>query len=80
MQRRLKALDYLEPYQSVANFILCKVTRGDAHDVHQRLADRGIMVRKYGDTRLRECLRISVGKPEDTDRLLVALQNIGARV
>lgn len=80
MQRRLGALDYMQPYPSVANFVLTSVTRGDAHDVHQRLADRGIMVRKYSDARLRDCLRISVGKPEDTDRLMTALQTIGARV
>lgn len=80
MTRRLAALDYLEPYPSAANFVLAQVTRGNAHDIHQRLADRGIMVRKYSDTRLRDCLRISVGRPEDTDRLLTALQNIGARV
>lgn len=80
LHRRLKTLDYLSPYASVANYVLCKVTRGDAHDVHQRLADRGIMIRKYGDSRLRDCLRISVGKPEDTDRLMTALQTIGARV
>ncbi len=80
LQRKIKGLDYMEPYPSVANFVLCRVTRGDAHDVHQRLSDRGIMVRKYSEPRLRDCLRISVGKPEDTDRLIVALQNIGARV
>jgi histidinol-phosphate aminotransferase len=80
MHRRLTALDYMQPYPSVANFLLTRVTRGDAHDVHQRLADRGIMVRKYSDSRLRDFLRISVGKPEDTDRLMNALQTIGARV
>jgi histidinol-phosphate aminotransferase len=80
LSRRLNALDYMSPYPSVTNFVLTQVTRGDAHDVHQRLADRGIMVRKYSDDRLRDCLRISVGKPEDTDRLMTALQTIGARV
>lgn len=80
LQRKLKALDYMQPYPSVANFVLARVTRGDAHDVHQLLADRGIMVRKYGEARLRDFLRISVGRPEDTDRLMTALQTIGARV
>ncbi|HEX2281473.1 MAG TPA: histidinol-phosphate transaminase [Thermomicrobiales bacterium] len=80
LHRKLKGLDYMQPRPSVANFILTEITRGDAHDVHQRLADRGIMVRKYGDARLRDYLRISVGKPEDTDRLMSALQTIGARV
>jgi histidinol-phosphate aminotransferase len=78
--RHLRKVDYLQPYPSVANFVLCRVTRGDAWDVHQRLSDRGIMVRHYGDPQLRDFLRISVGKPEDTDRLIAALQTIGARV
>jgi histidinol-phosphate aminotransferase len=80
MYRVLQRLDYLEPYPSTANFILCRVIRGDAHDVAQRLADRGIMIRSYGDPQLRDCLRISVGRSEDTDRLIEALQTIGARV
>ncbi len=38
------------------------------------------MVRAYGDPLLRDCLRITVGKPEDTDRLIGALQTIAAHV
>jgi histidinol-phosphate aminotransferase len=78
--RRLRTVSYLEPLPSQANFILCRVTRGDAHDIHQRLADRGIMVRHYGDPQLRDFLRISVGKPEDTGRLMTAFETIGAHV
>ena len=80
LYRLLKSLDYLRPYPSVANFIFSEVTRGDAHDVHQLLADRGIMVRAYGDPSLRDYLRVSVGRPEETNRLITALQTIGARV
>ena len=79
MRRMLGTLDYLRPYPSVANFILCKVTAGDAHDVHQRLSDRGIMVRHYGGD-LRDYLRFSTGRPEDTNRLMAALQRIGEHV
>jgi histidinol-phosphate aminotransferase len=78
--RMLATLDYLQPFPTVANFILCKVTRGDAHDIHQRLADRGIMIRAYGAGELRDYLRFSTGKPEDTNRLMTALQTIGANV
>lgn len=78
--RQLQRIDYLEPVPSVANFILCRVTRGDAHDISQRLKDRGIMIRDYGDPLLRDYVRISVGRPEDTERLVAALQTIGARV
>lgn len=78
--RQLQRLDFLEPFPSAANFILCHVSRGVAHDIAQRLRDRGIMIREYGDPLLRDYLRITVGRPEDTDRLVAALQTIGARV
>ena len=76
--KRLNRIDYLTPYPSAANFILCRVTRGDAHEVALRLSDRGIMVRSYRDPQLRDCLRISIGRPEDSERLLTALTTIGA--
>lgn len=80
MMRRLGALDFLTPFPSSANFILCGVDGLDAADVHRRLADRGIMVRHYGDPALKDYLRISVGRPEDTNRLMSALQTIAAHV
>ncbi len=79
LTRMLGTVEYLKTFPSVANFVFCEVTRGDAHDVHQRLADRGIMVRSYGGT-LRQYLRFSSGRPEDTNRLMTALQTIGAYV
>ncbi|MEZ4520147.1 MAG: histidinol-phosphate transaminase [Thermomicrobiales bacterium] len=78
MTRMLATIDYLKPYPSVANFVLCKVTGEDAHDIHLWLADRGIMIRKYGGE-LRNYLRFSTGRPEDTNRLMTALQRIGDR-
>ena len=80
MSRHLAKVDFLEAFASQANFVLTRVTRGDAHDIQLRLADRGIMVRAYGDPQLREYLRVSVGRPEETDRLIAALQAIGAHV
>jgi histidinol-phosphate aminotransferase len=78
--RKLKRVEFVTCWPSHANFFLCRVDRGDAHDIHVRLADRGIMVRHFSDTRLRDYLRITVGRPEDTDRLLAALSTIGAHV
>jgi histidinol-phosphate aminotransferase len=78
--RHLKRLGYLTPFPSQANFFLCRIDHGDAHEIHLKLADRGIMVRRYNDPLLRNYLRITVGRPEDTDRLVTALQTIGAHV
>ncbi|MCH7511346.1 MAG: hypothetical protein IIB19_03155 [Chloroflexi bacterium] len=45
--------------------------------MYDQLAQRGIFVRYFDTPRLRDCLRISVGLPDHTDRLLEALQELG---
>ncbi len=80
LSRRLSEIGVLEPLPSAANFLLCRAVDGDAGDIFLRLEDRGIMVRRLGGERLKNYLRVSVGRPEDTDRLISALQTIAARV
>ena len=55
------------------NFILCRLPEGRGKDVHERLAGRGVFVRYYARGVLADYLRISVGTPADTDRLLASL-------
>lgn len=74
----LGRLPWLRPWPSQANFILCEVKGLDAGQVARRLQARGIFVRYFDRPELRRCLRISVGKPEHSDRLLAALREIGA--
>jgi histidinol-phosphate aminotransferase len=73
---KLKEVDWLKPYPSCANFILCSVLEGNAREIWRQLQRKGIFVRYFDDPRLRDCLRISVGKPEDTDALIEALKEI----
>jgi histidinol-phosphate aminotransferase len=80
LYRGLRRIPLVQPLPSRGNFILCRVTRGDAHDVHRRLLARGILVRKYSDPLLRPYLRITVGLPEQTDRVLQALGEIATEV
>lgn len=72
----LHELPGLQPYPSAANFILCRVLRGDAADLKQRLAQRGILVRHYRTPELANCIRISVGLPHQHDVLLAALDDM----
>ncbi len=76
LYRALRKLNFLQPFPSQGNYILCRVTRGDAHDIQRKLADRGILIRRYGSADLREFLRITVGRPEDTDVLISALHGL----
>ncbi|MCL0065699.1 histidinol-phosphate transaminase [Dehalococcoidia bacterium] len=71
--QKLKAQGILDPIPSNGNFLLCRVVKGEALEIKQGLEKRGILVRYYDVHGLRDKLRISVGKPEHTDALLLAL-------
>jgi histidinol-phosphate aminotransferase len=66
----------VRPHPSRANFMLCEVNGMDGLELRDRLADEGILVRHYGTPRLRNCIRISVGRPEQNDILLATLSRI----
>lgn len=72
----LSAIPYLRPYPSEANFVLCRVEGRDAGALKQSLERQGILVRHYNKPGLDNCIRISVGRPEQTDRLLEALRRM----
>jgi histidinol-phosphate aminotransferase len=73
----LQGVDFLRPYPSQANFILCDVVGRDARTLKLALEQRGVLVRHYNKPDLRNCIRISVGQPAHTDRLLQALHDVG---
>lgn len=75
----LKRITWLKPYPSQANFILCDVLEGDAKTLHARLQAKGILVRYFDQPRIKNCIRVSVGRPEHTDALIKALREIGGR-
>jgi hypothetical protein len=69
----LKQIPYLHPLPSQGNFVLCRVEDRPAAELQRQLAAQGILVRYYDKPGLRNYLRISAGRPQDTDRLLAAL-------
>jgi histidinol-phosphate aminotransferase len=72
----LRERDCLQPYPSHANFILCRVNGRDAAKLKRDLADEGVLVRYFNKPGLTNCIRVSVGRPQDTDRLAVALDKV----
>ena len=75
LEERLRPLEFVETYPSQANFLLCRIA--GAHEVFDALSQRGIFVRYFDSPRLKECLRVSVGLPDHTERFVDALQEIG---
>jgi len=64
-------------HPSEANFVLVEVD--DAAAVHAGLLERGVQVRRFAnEPRLTACLRITVGTPEETDRLVEALDALSS--
>lgn len=64
----------ITPYPSQANFLLCRVTNRNAADIQKHLAAQGILIRYFGVPPLTDCIRITIGRPEDNNRLLQALE------
>lgn len=73
----LKKIDWLEVYPTQANFILCRVHKMEAKELHMRLQSKGILVRYFNQPRIKDCIRFSMGKPEHTDALIKTLREIG---
>ncbi|MFC2047233.1 histidinol-phosphate transaminase [Chloroflexota bacterium] len=73
---RLAELNFLKPFTSRANFIFCSVLNGKASELQQRLQRKGILVRYFDLPFLENSIRISVGKPEHTDALIKAFQEL----
>ena len=71
----LQEISYLKPYPTQSNFILCQVIEHDAAELKSRLAqEHGIFIRYFNKPGLRDAIRISVGRTQDTDALIKALK------
>jgi len=72
----LQQFKWLKPYPSEANFILCAVLSRSAKDIYARLQKKGIFIRYFETPELKDYIRISVGRPEDTARVIAALRDM----
>jgi histidinol-phosphate aminotransferase len=73
MYAHLGAMPGMQVYPSEANFLLCRVLHGDAATLKDDLMRRGILIRYFDKPGLRDCIRFSIGTPEQNDVLLAAL-------
>jgi len=74
----LAALDGVEAFPSGANFILFRTADGQA--VWEGLLKTGVLVRNFARwPRLDNCLRVTIGRPEENDAFLAALKEVLAQ-
>jgi histidinol-phosphate aminotransferase len=72
----LARLDGVQPYPSQANFILLRVPGGCAGAVFEGIKAGGVLVKNLDGAHpsLADCLRVTVGRPEENDAFLAALR------
>ena len=65
----LRQLDDIQAYPSEANFILIRTATGGADELFEGLKAEGILIKRLhgGHPLLTECLRVTVGTPEEND-------------
>ena len=76
MIRLLEDIPTVKPYPSKANFILCRLPEGSGPRVFEGLCNRGIFLRHWNNPRLVDCVRTSVGFPEENDAVAKALAEL----
>ncbi len=71
----LGAMEGVQPFPSDANYILFRLREDiDAGAVWQRLLDAGVLIRDFSRAEgLKNCLRVSVGSPDENTRFLEEL-------
>ena len=69
----------VETWPTDANFVLFRPLGRSGDEVWQGLVDRSVLVRNcttWGHPRLVDCLRVTVGTPDEVDRFLSALSEV----
>jgi len=76
MFNTLNALDGICAYESAANFILFKVPQDNASRIFESLKSQGVLIKNMSPQGglLRDCLRVTVGAPEENQAFLNALK------
>ncbi len=76
MTKKLEAIpEVLKVFPSDANFLLFRIN--NAYDVYQKLAEEGVVIRYRGNEPFcEECLRLTIGTPEENNVFLTALNKV----
>jgi len=76
----VKGYRFLQPHPTHSNFVLCDVVGVDAKGLSTFLRKNGVLVRYFGTQggQLQNNIRISAGRPSDTEKLFAVLNKYEA--
>ncbi len=77
---RLSAMNTVRVWPSSANFLLVRTAPGTGPTTVAALRERGVLVRNLDGASplLRDCIRVTVGRPEENEAFLRALEAVSA--
>eukprot|EP01121_Diplochlamys_sp_Union-15-3_P008038 TRINITY_DN2101_c0_g1_i3.p1 TRINITY_DN2101_c0_g1~~TRINITY_DN2101_c0_g1_i3.p1 ORF type:complete len:647 (+),score=120.59 TRINITY_DN2101_c0_g1_i3:1248-3188(+) len=79
LMKELQKFNFIKPLPSHANFILMKIVDGkSAHQLASDLRSLGVLLRYYSSSELKDYIRVSVARPQDTDKFLWALNMVSS--
>jgi histidinol-phosphate aminotransferase len=75
---RLAAMEGIQVWPSQANFLLVRGQPGSGASAVAALRDRGVLVKNLhgASPLLRDCMRVTVGRPEENAAFLQALKDV----
>lgn len=75
---QLNALPGIKAYPSSANFILFKTAKNQATFIFEGLKEQGVLIKNLSPQGglLSDCLRVTIGKPEENIKFMTALSEI----
>lgn len=78
MFNHLQSISSVSVWPSQANFLLFRCNNSDARIVHGELLKKGILIKNLDGTHplLKNCLRVTVGTPEENREFLDCLQHL----
>jgi histidinol-phosphate aminotransferase len=74
---QLSTLQSITPFPSSANFILFKTAKNKATEIFNALKNKGILIKNLAPLKglLTDCLRVTIGKPEENNAFINALKS-----
>ena len=74
--KKLNELDGITAYPSAANFILFRAPKNRAHEIFLSIKEQGVLIKNMSSQGglLSDCLRVTIGKPEENLVFLAALR------
>jgi histidinol-phosphate aminotransferase len=76
LMQQLVDMEGVTPYPSAANFILFRVATGMSTAIFNGIKAHGVLIKNMGQSAgpLADCLRVTVGSPEENSRFVEALR------